>query len=78
MWHDKTPLTLAKGIVHPPAGSQLRPNHLPVTVDMIVADWAARIPLPVPTDGMVVLDDARRQIVQWPKCQIILDQVISK
>ncbi|XP_078152558.1 uncharacterized protein LOC144547729 [Carex rostrata] len=33
-----------------------------------------RIPLPVPTEDMLVLDDARAEVVQWPKSQIILDQ----
>ena len=74
-----TPTTLAKDMVHPPqAGAQLRPNHLRVTVDRITQEWAAKIPLPVPDDDMVVLDDARHGIVQWPKNQIILDKVISK
>lgn len=79
MCHGTSPLTIAKGIVHPPqAGAQLVPHHLIVSVDMIVAEWAVRIPLPVPTEGMAVLDDARHEYIQWPKSQIILDQVTSK
>ena len=74
-----TPTTLAKGMVHPPkADDQLKPNHLKVTVDKVTHEWAKRIPLPVPADDMAVLDDARHEVVQWPKNQIILDKVISK
>ncbi|XP_078173938.1 uncharacterized protein LOC144567639 [Carex rostrata] len=74
MYFGTTPLTIARGIVYPPAaGDQLRPNYLRVAVDKITHDWAVRIPLPVPVVEMVVLDDARYAIVQWPKNQIILD-----
>ena len=74
-----TTMTLAKGIVHPPAADvQLRPDHLRVFIDKIVTDWAAKIPLPVREDDKTVLDDARHSFVQWPKNQIILHKVISK
>jgi len=76
MYFGTTPLTIAKGIVYPPAaGDQLRPNYLRVAIEKITQDWAVRIPLPVPVDEMVVLDDARYSTVQWPKNQIILDNV---
>ena len=77
--YGTTPITIAKGMVHPPAaGVPVRPNHLLVTIDKITQDWAAKIPLPVPEDGLLVLDDTRAETVQWPKNQIILDKVISK
>ena len=77
--HGTTPITIDKGMVYPPAaGVPVRSNHLHVTVDKITQEWALYIPLPVPGDGVLVLDDARAEIVQWPKNQIILDKVISK
>ena len=77
--HGTTPIIIAKGIVHPPAaGVLVRPDHLRVTIDKITQEWAAKIPLPVPEDGLLVLDDSRAETVQWPKNQIILDKVISK
>jgi hypothetical protein len=44
---------------------------------VLQSEWR-RIPLPVPTENMLVVDDIRESFIQWPKNQIILDQVISK
>jgi hypothetical protein len=72
LWQGAIPLTVAKGIVHPGAGG--RPDHVPVQVDLVMEGWT-RVPLPVPTEEMTVLDDARGSIIQWPQTQIMLDQV---
>lgn len=74
-------MIVAKGVVHPLAKSvhntPLRPDHACVQVELVVDGWQ-RVPLPVPTDDAFVLDDARMSFVQWPKSQIVLDQVIHK
>ena len=75
------PITVAKGLVHP---GQTLVHHAPVgrgyacvEIDSVVSEWR-KIPLPVPTEDMLVVDDIRESFIQWPKNQIILDQVISK
>ena len=75
------PITVAKGLVMP---EQTMVHHAPVgrgyacvQIDSVVSEWC-RIPLPVPTEHMLVVDDIRESFIQWPKNQIILDQVISK
>jgi hypothetical protein len=81
IWSGAVPVTVAKGLVIP---GQTLVHHAPVgrgyacvQIDSVVSEWR-RIPLPVPTEDMLVVDDIRESFIQWPKNQIILDQVISK
>jgi hypothetical protein len=75
------PITVGKGLVIPnqsivhnaPVGR----GYVCVQVDSVEEQWL-RLALPVPTEDLFVMDDTRESFIQWPKNQIILDQVISK
>ena len=75
------PITVGKGLVIPnqsivhnaPVGC----GYVCVQVDSVEEQWR-RLALPVPTDDLIVMDDTRESFIQWPKNQIVLDQVISK
>lgn len=83
LWLGSKPLIVAKGMVHPAAdkvhNEQLLPGHAAVQIDNVVEGWE-HVPLPVqrPENGMLYVEDARLSFVQWPKNQIILDQVMHK
>ena len=83
LWLGSNPLIVAKGMVHPAAdevhNEHLLPGHAAIQIDNVVEGWE-RVPLPVQIieNGMLCVDDARLSFVQWPKNQIILDQVMHK
>ena len=66
IWSGTVPITIGKGLVTPNQSivhnAPVRRGYVCVQVDSVEKQWL-RVPLPVPTEEMHVMDDTRESFI---------------